>query len=294
MTFARGYFASRETPIAPRAGLIGGLIALVAGAMAFLAVAAIETGLAADRIAGRWTGELSAVATVSVAAPASEIQAVTQAALDVLSVAPGVASARVLSEAENRELLEPWLGRDADVAVLPLPTLIDVALDGPGPDVADIRRQLELAAPGARYDDHAEWRAPLIEAARGLRVAAGFGALMAFSALAAMVAVAAAATLWSDAGVVRTLRLIGAEDRFISRAFERPFAARAAAGALVGALIALAGSSQMPRIEGLDALAAGGAGGGTAWWLLIAAPLLAGLTAALATRVSAYFVLRQG
>ncbi len=290
----RALIAPTETPVAPRAGLIGGLIALVAAAMAFLAVAATEAGLAADRIAGRWTGELAVSATVRISAPAADAEAVTAAALAALEIAPGILSARVLSDAENRTLLAPWLGRDADVSALPLPVLIDVTLVGDGPDVADLQRQLTLAAPGAVYDDHGEWRAPLIEAARGLRWAAGFGVTLTIGALAAMVAVAAAATLWSGSGVVRTLRLIGADDRFIARAFERPFALRAAAGAAGGSVLALILAARMPRIEGIEAIAAGPlSSGGPTWWLLPLTPMIAGLTALIATRIAAYYVLSR-
>lgn len=287
-------FGPPETPIAPRAGLIGGLIALVAAFMAFVAVAAIEAGLAADRIAGRWSGELARAATIRIVAPEEDREAVTDAALSVLEIAPGVAAARVLSEAENQELLAPWLGRDADVSALPVPVLIDVTLHGGGPDVEDIRRQLALAAPGAVYDDHSEWRAPLVTAARGLRIIAAVGVAVAVGALAAMVSVAASATLWSGAEVVRTLRLIGAEDRFISRAFERPFALRAAFGGACGAALALLAVEQMPRIEGVEAIAAGVADYGPAWWLAPVAPLVAGITALIATRIAAFVVLRRG
>ncbi len=208
-------------------------------------------------------------------------------------VAPGVAGARVLTEAENQALLAPWLGRDADVANLPLPVLIDVTLAGRGPDEEDLRRQLSLAAPGAIYDDHAEWRAPLVTAAQGLRIVAGIGVALAIGALAAMVSVAASATLWSGAEVVRTLQLIGAEDRFISRAFERPFALRATFGGACGAALALLFAEQMPRIEGVDVIAAGASGYGPAWWLAPLAPVVAGLTALIATRIAAYVVLRR-
>ncbi|MEL7462529.1 MAG: cell division protein FtsX [Pseudomonadota bacterium] len=287
------FFGPPETPIAPRAGLVGGLISLVAAAMAFLAVAAFEAGVAADRVAGRWSGELAKSATVRITAPAEDAQAVTAAALRVLEIAPGIASARILSETENQALLSPWLGRDADVAALPLPILIDITVSGRGPDAADIQRQLELAAPGAVYDDHGEWRAPLITAARGLRIIAGIGVALTVVALAVMVAMAASATLWSGSAVVRTLRLIGAEDRMISRAFERPFALRAAFGAACGAALALIFVEQMPRIDGVDALIAGASGYGPTWWLAPLAPLVAGLTALIATRIAAFVVLRR-
>lgn len=290
----KAFISPADTAIAPRAGLIGGLIAMVAAAMAFLAVMATEAGVAADRIAGRWSGELSASATVLITADSGDVDALAQAAVDVLVITPGIADAKVISTEENRALLAPWLGQDADIEALPLPTLIDVTIEGTGPDLDDMNRKLQLAAPGAVYDNHGEWRAPLIETAKGLRFAAAFGVALTVAALAAMVAVAAAATLWSGAGVVRTLRLIGAEDQFIARAFERPFAIRAALGALIGALAALIVASRLPRIEGISAVTGGAPWSSSpTWWLLPLAAIVAGATALIATRLTAIFVLRR-
>ena len=47
-------------------------------------------------------------------------------------------------------------------------------------------------------------------------------------------------------------------------------------------------------IEGVEALAAGATGGGPHWWVLPAAPLVAALTALIATRLAAHIVLRRG
>ena len=290
----RNVFAPEETPIAPRSGIIGGLITLVALAMSFLAVVAFEASIAADRIAGQWSGELAQSATVRIAAPAEDLDRITRAALSALEIAPGVASARRLSEAELQDLLSPWLGQQADVGALPLPALIDVTIVGKGPDVADVQRQLDLVAPGAIYDDHGEWRAPLIEAARGLRRLTLIGVGLCLMVLSAMVGVAAVASLWSGAGVVRTLRMIGAEDSFISRAFERQFALRAAIGGVFGSVLGLFAMSRAPRITNSDILTAGVEfGQGPAWWLVIATPVACALVALLATRAASFFVLRQ-
>lgn len=288
------FFAPDETPIAPRSPLIGGLIAVVSFAMAFLAVAAIEAGAAADRIAAGWSEELAQSATVRITATAGTLDEVSAAAMAVLEVAPGVASARLMSEAELMELMAPWLGREADVAALPLPALIDVTLEDGGPDTADIQRQLDLAAPGALYDDHGEWRAPLIEAAVGLRRIAVAGVLLTLAALAAMVAVAAIASLWAGSSVVRTLRLIGAEDQFISRAFERQFAIRAALGGGFGAFIALVIAARMPTISASGILAAPDtATTSLIPWIAPLAPVICAVTALAATRLACMFVLRR-
>ncbi len=278
-------------PIAPRAGAIGGLIAVVALATGFVAGLAGFAGLAAERAASGWSAALADAATVRTPDAAS-----AEAAAAILATAPGIGAIHLLSEAETAALLAPWLGAKADLSALPVPRLIDVRLVGDGPDREELARRLEAAAPGAVWDEHRAWRAPLLEAARGVRGAAAAAIGFAALALAAMVGVAAAATLWSGAGIVRTLRLIGAEDRFITRAFERPFALRAGAGALIGAGAATALAFAAPRIEGLGAL--GGAPDAAApLWLAAAAPLFAGLLAALvalcATRIAAWLVLRR-
>lgn len=290
----REVFAPEETPIAPRSGVIGGLITLVALVMSFLAAIAFEAGVAADRIAGQWAGELAQSATVRISADAEEMDGVAKAAMSALQIAPGVASARLLSESELQELLAPWLGQQADVGALPLPALIDVTIEGTGPDVEDVQRQLDLVAPGAVYDDHGEWRAPLINAARGLRRLTALGVVLSLVVLAAMVGVAAVASLWSGAGVVRTLRLIGADDRFISSAFERQFALRAAFGGVFGAALGLLAMSRMPQITSSNILTAGVEfGQGPTWWLVIAAPVACAVAALLATKAASFFVLRS-
>ncbi|MGB0411973.1 MAG: cell division protein FtsX [Pikeienuella sp.] len=288
------FFAPDETPIAPRSPLIGGLIAIVSFAMAFMAVAAIEAGAAADRVAAGWSEELAQSATVRITAPPEKLAEVSASALAVLEIAPGVASARLLSEAELKELMAPWLGRDADVVALPLPALIDVTLEDGGPDAEDIQRQLELAAPGSLYDDHGEWRAPLIEAAVTLRRVAMAGVVLTLIALAAMVAVAAVASLWAGSGVVRTLRLIGAEDQFISRAFERQFAIRAALGGGFGAFLALVIAARMPSVAATGILSTSAtATHSLIPWIAPLAPIVCALTALAATRIACLFVLRR-
>lgn len=277
-------------PIAPRAGAMGGLIAMVALATGFLAGLAGFAGLAAERAASGWTAALADAATVR-----APDEATAAAALGVLRTTPGIAAARPLDPAETAALLAPWLGAGTDLSALPVPRMVDVTLEGAGPDRAELLRRLEAEAPGAVWDEHRAWRAPLLSAAAGVRGAAAAAMGFAALALAAMVGVAAAATLWSGAGIVRTLRLIGAEDRFIVRAFERPFALRAGAGALAGAGAAAALAFAAPRIEGVGAL--GGAAETAAPIWLAAAPLAVGLVAALlalaATRLAAWLVLRR-
>jgi cell division transport system permease protein len=279
-----------DTPAArlvPPSGMTAVLTVLTAGAMAFLAVFATALSLAATRLADRWEDGLARTATVRISAPADQLSAQTEAALSVLRTTPGVAAARALDDDEQRALLAPWFGPDLPVEALTLPRLIEVTEDAAGLDAEGLRQRLLAEAPGAVLDDHGRWRAPLLDAAGRLRqlglLAVGLIAL----ALGATVTLAAGAALAANQQVIRVLRLVGAQDRFIAGAFERRFTFRAFLGATLGTSLGYGAVSLLPApgpdgglltglgFQGLDAL----------WPLAI--PIFAAGVAYLATRAAA-------
>ena len=272
-------FSRAEGPsILPLSGWSAWLVTLIAATMAFLGVLALAAGLAAERLGESWRGKLDGRATVAVTAPPAERATRIERALAVLRTAEGVASARPLSDAEHAELLAPWLGEDVTVAELPIPRLIAVTTTGAGPDAARLQERLDSAAPGAVWDDHGAWRAPLAAAAERLSLLAWTGVGLVLAAAAAAVALAARATLAAHAEIIRVVRLIGGEDRYIARAFVGRLALRGLAGGLVGAgLAALA----------LETLPAGAPGTGTALALMPATPVWAGLAAGVALAIAA-------
>ncbi len=283
----------RETPIVPPSGGAARLVVFAAAAMSFLAVCAAGFGLAADRLADKWSEELAQGATVLVSAPAELMEERMAAALAALRSTPGVAAATPLTDAEQQELLAPWLGAGAPLDALEAPRLIAVTLDGEGPDGADLSRRLEMEAPGAVFDDHARWRAPLARAAAALRLLAAGSVLLTALSAAAMVMLAARATLASNRQVVETLRLLGATDSFVARAFVRRYTLRAAVGGAVGAGLASIALTQLPGFGEAGALAAKIGPSGLEWLLIALTPLVCAAVAWLATRVSVAAALRR-
>ncbi len=225
----------RQGPLIPRGGAPARLVFATSAAMTFLAVCALAAALTAEKLAILWTDQLARVATITAEIEAGpETAAQTSALLDALEALPGVAGAHALDEAEIQALLSPWLGPDAPLADLPVPLMIDLETDGAGPDRAAVEAVLAELSPGAVYDDHGRWRDALAGAARTLRALA-FGALLiAAGAAAAAVALATNAGLAANTTIIDALLLMGAEDRFIARVFERRFARRALTGALLG------------------------------------------------------------
>ena len=156
--------------VVPPSGHTAWLTSFTAGAMTFLAVFALALSLAAGRLAARWSDALERTATVRLSAPEDQMDIQTKAVLAVLTTTPGIATARAMTDAEQRALLEPWFGPDLPVDALPLPRLIEVTESGAGYDSEGLRQRLAAEAPGAVFDDHTRWRRPLAVAAGRLRL----------------------------------------------------------------------------------------------------------------------------
>lgn len=279
--------------VVPPSGGTAHLVAATAFAMAVLAVVAMSATLAAHRLAIRWSSELARSSTVTILAPAETMAAQTEAALQAVRTTPGILFARVLSAEEQQRLLAPWLGTDLALDLLPVPDIIVIEETVEGPDPVGLRLRLAGEAPDALYDDHTQWRRPMMAVAERLRLF-GYGALMLIVlCLAATVTLAARATIAANRQVILTLRLIGARDSYIATAFVKRHALRAFLGALAGTLIAALLLRLMPDAGADGAFSARLRPAGLEWLWLATVPVLSGAVAYLATRLAAAHLLRR-
>jgi cell division transport system permease protein len=261
--------------------------------MAFLAVFALALALASGRLAERWAGALERTATVRLSAPADQIDQQTKAVLDLLATTPGIAGARAMTEDEQRKLLEPWFGPGLPVESLPLPRLIEVTEDGSGYDAEGLRQRLAAEAPGAVFDDHTRWRRPLAVAASRLRLLGWLSIGLIGLTMAAMITLAANAALAANSQVIGVLRLVGAKDTYIARAFVRRFTLRALIGAAAGAALGMLGVALLPSADTAGAFLTGLGFQGAGWLLPLLLPPAAGLVAFAATRAASFRKLRE-
>lgn len=278
--------------VVPRSGQAAKLTVAVSGAMAFLAVFALALSLASGRLADRWSDALAQSSTIRLSAPAAELEAQTWTVLTVLEQTPGVDSARALSDDEQRALLEPWFGPDLPIGDLPVPRLIEVIETPDGYDADGLRQRLAAEAPGAVLDDHTRWRRPLVEAADRLRLLGWLALALILASTAAMVTLAAQAALASNEQVIRVLRLVGARDSYIARAFVRRFTRRALSGAALGAGLGTIAIALLPRAAAEGAFLTGLGFTGAGWLWPAAIPILAAVTAFWATRIAAFRTLK--
>ncbi len=277
----------------PPSGQTARLTLFVAGAMAFLAVFALALSFAAGRLADRWSEELARSATLRISAPEDLMQAQVAAALALLRTTPGVGEARALDPDEQRALLAPWFGPDLPVETLPIPRLIEIVETAEGYDAEGLRARLEAEVPGAVLDDHSRWREPLVAAAGRLRTVGIVSVLLIGAATAAMITLAAQSALAANAQVIRVLRLVGARDIYIARAFVRRFTLRALVGAAGGTLAGMGGVLLLPDAEVAGGFLTGLGFAGTEWLWPLAIPPLAAVVAFAATRAAALASLKE-
>lgn len=278
--------------VVPPSGFTARLTIFTSAAMAFLAVFALALSLAADALATRWSEGLARTTTIRIAAPEGQQELQTRAVLEVLATTPGIETARALTPDEQRALLEPWFGPDLPVDALPVPRLVEVVETPEGFDAANLRLRLAAEAPGAVLDDHVRWRKPLVAAADRLQLLGLLVLVLIGSSMAAMITLAAQAAMAANGQVIRVLRLVGARDVYIGRAFVKRFTARAFVGALVGTAAGVVAVALMPPASGAGDLLTDLRFDGSGWAYPLAIPVLAAVVSYSATRLAAFRILR--
>lgn len=277
--------------VVPPTGFTARLTVMTCAAMAFLAVFALALSMASGRLADRWSEALARSATIRISAPADQMTTQVQAVLATLASTPGVESFRALESDEMRALLVPWFGPDLPVETLPLPQLIEV-VEGSDFDAEGLRLRLSAEAPGAVFDDHTRWREPLVAAAQRLRLLGVLSFLLIGGTMAGLITLAAQAALAANAQVIKVLRLVGARDLYIARAFVHRFTLRGLIGAAIGTVVGMIAVALLPNTEAAGGFLTGLGFTGAGWLWPLAIPPLAAAVAFAATRAAALRILR--
>jgi cell division transport system permease protein len=278
--------------VVPPTGPSAWLTLFTAGAMTFLAVFALALSLATGRLADRWSDALARTATIRISASDDQMEAQTLRVLDILQATPGIASARALTDEEEKALLAPWFGPDLPLDQLPIPKLIEITEADPGYDAEGLRQRLVAEAPAASLDDHTRWRRPLAEAAQKLRLLGLISIVLILCAMAAMITLATNASLEANAQIIKVMRLVGARDTYIARAFVRRFTLRTLIGAAIGCAAGMLGIVALPAADTAGGFLTGLGFQGAGWFLPLLLPPLAALIAFAATRRAAFAKLR--
>ncbi|MBM3558257.1 MAG: FtsX-like permease family protein, partial [Alphaproteobacteria bacterium] len=212
-----------------------------------------------------------------------------------LRTTPGVAKAEALNRDSLAGLLEPWLGRGNVSADLPLPQLIDVDIDPGVVDLAELARRIESIGSGVHFDDHAVWTKELLVAARSIQALALMAAGLIGVAAVAIVVFATRAGFATHIEIVELLHLMGAQDRYIARQFQRHFRRLSFKGGVWGLVfggVTLFGLGQLAS-EMRGPLLPHFSLGWWGWGALLLLPPIASLVATATARLTVMRALRR-
>ena len=112
-------------------------------------------------------------------------------------------------------------------------------------------------------------------------------------ATAAMITLSANAALSANAQVIKVLRLVGARDVYIARAFVRRFSGRALLGAAVGTALGMVAVALLPGADPAGGFLTGLGFHGAGWIVPLLIPPLAAFVAFWATRIAAFRMLQE-
>jgi len=241
---------ARESPLLPQGDAREAALFFVVAALCFLAALAALSARATYGAAEAWTAQVEGELTVRLR---GVDRRGAERARDIVAGTESVEQARLLSRDEVEVLLAPSFGTGGLPAGLPMPSILDVRADpADGEIVARIRRRLAEAGIEALVDDHADWAGDVRRMLGLLRVAAlSTVGLLSATAL-AVIAFATHAALLARRDIVEVLHLSGANDRFISRLFERRFWLLGLQAGVVGALFALGSAALVLALASAD------------------------------------------
>ena len=230
----------KPSPLVPENTVSGNALMIVVAIMCFLACLTLGAVTLVRDASADWQTDLLREITIQVR-PIDGVDTAAEAAkaATVARLFRGVASAEVISEEESTALLEPWLGKGLDLGELPIPRLIVVRLSDPAiVDLGALEARLAAQVRGATLDDHRGWTARLQTMAR-VTVFIGVAILsLVFVATILSVVFATRGAMDGNRDVVSVLHLVGAEDGFIAREYQRHFLLLGLKGGLIGAAAA--------------------------------------------------------
>ena len=167
-------------------------------------------------------------------------------ALSVLRTTPGVTGASVLTDTQMNELMAPWVGGDIAVTSLPVPKLIDVAVDADHPPFLEqLKMDLSAHVPSATMDSHRIWLTELVQLSNHILqlIFCVLGLLI--LTIAFTVTYTTRATLKIHETIIKLVHMMGAKDLYITNRYAWHNSKYAFIGGILGSLCAL------PLVAGL-------------------------------------------
>lgn len=231
-------------------------LVFLAALMTVLCLFSVTASLSLGRLADRWTSGLEDTITIEIPYSADRDRKAVKV-LDTLKQTEGVLKADLVSKEEMQDLLSPWLGESSDsIDKLPLPALISVQLKERNDVlVRRIRQMMEAVEPEAHVDAHEKWLSDLLRLTGALNVAS----LLLLLGIGLVTTLTVAGAVRSRMAIHHTelelLHLMGADDQYIARQFQKYIAFLTGRGVIIGFVVSLAAAIGLAFMNRSDSAA---------------------------------------
>ncbi|MBR5598990.1 MAG: FtsX-like permease family protein [Alphaproteobacteria bacterium] len=152
---------------------------------------------------------------------------------------PNITEVSVLSDLEIRSLLEPWLGNNVDIELLPIPKLLDVKIDTNVEfDYKKLAVRLSEISSQASINDHNLWLSRLLKFINSLKVLAMTVLLLVALASITAIVYAAQTSLNVHKDIISILHIMGATDKYIALNYVKQITYTSIIAGITGTVIA--------------------------------------------------------
>ena len=196
-------------------------LTLKVGLLVLLATLSLAVGMVMSSASESLQRSLSGTLTVQVPA-GLEQQSATESIIEILRATPNIRDVRKIPDREINEALEPWLGAQAPILDLPLPALVDVAIEsGQTVDIQVLTKKLSAVAPGTVVEEHSMWLGRLIDITNTVETVSMSVMLLVLISVVITVVFSTRTWMAVNREAVEVLHLIGAHDSYIAHQFQK-------------------------------------------------------------------------
>jgi cell division transport system permease protein len=232
----------RRMPIIPQDSIAGRALVVVVAIMTFLACLTAGGALLVAEASQAWRGDVLSDVTIQIKpGPSDDADRLVSKVAAIAGKEAGSENVHAFSVEDSRKLLQPWLGDNLDLSLLPVPRIVVVHMSGrDDAEVAALRERLKAEAPEADLDDHRVW-ASRIGVMAGAVVALGAALfVLVLVAMAMALGFATRGAVAENREIVEVLHFVGASDRFVANQFHGHFQRLGLQGAGIGGGAAIA------------------------------------------------------
>ncbi len=207
--------------------------------MVYLACTAMIVAINLNHyVAAKSTGFSESI-TIQIPGDSSTRDADSASVVSYLKTQEFVNEVNILSDAEVKEMVEPWLGKGNVIDSLPLPIIIEAGItEGFSINTAQLAKKMSEINSRIEVGSNEEWMASLNRIARGTQAVAIGVVVLVSVVVVSIVILVARTSLKLHSGSVEILSFIGATDDYVANQFQKNAMIITLKGTITGILAA--------------------------------------------------------